>query len=347
MPQHKTKCVFCDEKFIDKTFSKHLMSEHFDKLFDDKDTQKRMESATTVKDYMMRPIEIKTKSDDKSIYFVPCCKKFYMKNDMAKKHISDNPECKPSFRTNAKDISELIKTTIQVSKTISVSGDNNTIVYNDNSKPNIFIDLSGNNVQVESFKQVIRLLTVEVDHERRQRATYCKTAEKYKKRLKELNIDISDISEVESYYSDVSSGYESDTDKCVIHYDITKEEKLFVKKHNNIDLSRDALKLRTSKDKLEQKKNKEDEEKELKKEEKTQRNWDIATLKNNIKAYKDSIAGYKDREAEGKRYLANPEESGVTQDDYNRVYDQTKKIRELNEQIASAQSEINRLEKMD
>ena len=355
MPSFKTKCSFCNESFTDRTFSKHLMSEHIDKLFSDTKNKERLEQATRAeKPWYIKPVEINFKTDSnetESLYYNPCCKKFFKKKDMAQKHINDNPECRTAHSTNAKDVYQTIVNNI-VNNTLSITGNNNTLNNTTNNTTNN-IDLSGNSVAVEPFKQIIRNMAITIDATNTQRAEYYKKYKKLKKLLDDSNISVdSEVSNVDSYYSGSEFGYESDTDteKYLERYDVSKDNKQIIKKHNiSIDISNKALKLKTPEDKLKkleakkERKRKEDEyEEEVRQDGMKEQ---ICNMKSEIKSLKENIVVNNKRLKYHESQLT-VEDSGMTQElfeDERIKYDtKNKKCLAL---ISELNSEINRLSK--
>jgi hypothetical protein len=325
MPSFKTKCSFCNESFIDKTFSKHLLNKHIDKLFSDIKNQHALERATRAdKSWLIKPVEINFTTDNdetESLYYIPCCSKFFKKEDMAKNHIIKNPECREAFMTNAKETYKTIVNNITNNiNTVTINGNNNTITQNTYN-----IDLSGNSIAVEPFKQIIRNMAVTIDAANRQRAEYYKKYMKLKKQLNDSNMSVdSDISNVDSYYSGSEFGYQSDTDneKYLERYDVSKDNKQIIKKHNiSIDISNKALKLKTPEDKL----------KKLEKKKEEQRLQDafdeqvrqgeikenIINMKSEIKSLQEKIV-HNNKELKYLKSQLTVEESGMTQELYEK-----------------------------
>jgi len=300
-PNHRIKCSYCNESFLIKAYSSHVIREHKIDIFkkDNLDELKRV-----VKNKHTRmPIEVThrvLKGDDKVEFFVPCCNKFFSRDFMAMKHLKTN-ECRVCYHTNAEKLLNEISG-ITTSVVVDISGNNNTAnthttTNNIVNNGTLIMDNSGNVVDLIAL---IKKLNITIDYLQYEKALNAKKKNKYKNKLVTINenteSDFSDVSDIESIYSEVNDDV-SDKEVCFKRFDIQKKLKTFVKKEGlNVDLSklsRDALNLRTGYEKAkeikEKKEEAEREERERLEDEKAERKWKKQAKKDAIYHLKDII----------------------------------------------------------
>jgi uncharacterized C2H2 Zn-finger protein len=332
------ECPSCKQKFLNRDYSKHINKEHESEIFVDKNNKKELEDLANKKDgRFFRPLELKV--HEKTLYYVPCCKKYYSKFETAKTH-TKKKECTDTVLQEAKNLLE--KIVINTPINIDISGNNNTANVNVTNNFN-FYDVSGNLI-----KKIVKELTTTIDVKERDMA-------EMKKKLKKLQSIFSEDERYDSDISSVQSGYDSDSESdapiTAKKFDTTKElPKKIVKQLDEakIDLSRKGLGLKTKEQKEaqqeEQKKKQEAQEafdKEIKEYERLNR---IGILKSEIISLKEQI---KKREQLHKERLElmKEENSGITQEVFDAEWSQTSKIIALKKSLMDAQSEMCKLTK--
>jgi hypothetical protein len=252
--QYRITCPYCSDAFITKCYSKHLITEHFNEIFSDKDNVKNVIEHTNTS--CVSSIEVSIK--DKKMFLVPCCNAFYSKDVQADKHLK-NKECKESCRQKAKDLLHTIdniKIVINAAP-ITITGDHNTV--NNIINNTIIVDLSGN------IKSISKDMTNMVDSARISSARNYRKAKRLSKALEQMKEAFKDNKDVQAYIKTIQ--YESDSDKsvdtirsyytideldegedeCEKHerFNVMKECRKKDMKAINIDLSREALGLST------------------------------------------------------------------------------------------------------
>ncbi len=231
---HRLECPSCKTTHLSKDYSKHLNKEHEFEIFTTKSNKKELEElASKTNGRWFRPVEVKIK--DKTLYYVPCCKKYYSRIDLATAH-NKKKECTDTVLEEAKALLQKIAP-ITITNTHTGSGD----IINNITQNITIVDLSGN--VLKTIKQLVR--TIDIKEE--DRAINVKKANKLKKILEEHNIDYdSDVSQPLSYYGD-----DEGEDDMVHRYDAEDRcNKVIVKKFKEfgLDISRDGLELRTKDD---------------------------------------------------------------------------------------------------
>ena len=334
------ECPSCKEKFLSRDYSKHISNTHETEIFSDVENKKELEELSSKKDgRFFRPVELKV--HEKTLYYVPCCKKYYSKFETAKVH-TKKKECTDIVLQEAKNLLEKIGA---ININIDISGNNNTANVNVTNNFN-FYDLSGNLI-----KKIVKEFTTTIDVERRDMA-------EMKKKLKKLQSIFGDDERYDSDTSTVKSGYDSDNESeapiTAKKFDITKElPKKIVKQLNEakIDLSRKGLGLKTKEEKeaqQEEQKKKQQEQKAFDKETKEfERLNRIGILKSEITSLKDKITNNTTRLNEIKEVPTEclvritPEQYlKSVQNDVDRL---ERSIKKYNDDINIAKSELSKL----
>ena len=274
----RVDCPFCKTDHLIKSFSNHLLSLHKEQLFKG-ENKKELESFSNLpsnrKDGVSRwfdPIELNYK--DKTLYYVPCCQKFYSKKQMAHKSHVGKPDCMRVAVANAKELLAEINERFYITNTHSGSGD----IINNITQNITVIDMSGN------LTGMIRSMTIDLDIKERDRATLHKVNNKLKKLLEENNI------EYDTDVSDVISEYDSDVSTKLNRYNPEKKiPKKFREPFKEVDLSRAGLNLRTKEHQMRELAEKAEEEKYKKEVEEYERREAIGNAKGRIIACKEKI----------------------------------------------------------
>jgi uncharacterized C2H2 Zn-finger protein len=341
---HRLECPKCKTTFLNKDYSKHLNKEHESEIFTNKENKKELESLANKKDgRFFRPLELKVY--EKTLYYVPCCKKYYSKIETAKPH-SKNKECTDIVVQEAKNLLEkvsLFNIVINTPINIDISGNNNS---HNTIAPNIVNNITIN-IDEAQLQKLLKNMVLELDVANKERAELYKKNKKMKTQVKEqFDCDIdSDVSSVLGYFTDEELSDNDDPDRKVKYYDINKNNKTIMKKLNK-DYSRKALNLSTKEQKEaqqeEQKKKQEEQEafdKETKEFERLNR---VGILKSEITSLKEQI---KKREQLHKERLElmKEENSGITQEVFDSEWSQTSKINSLKKCLMDAQSELSKL----
>jgi len=334
------ECPCCKEKFLNRDYSKHINKEHESEIFVDKNNKKELEDLANKKDgRFFRPLELKV--HEKTLYYVPCCKKYYSKFETAKTH-TKKKECTDSVLQEAKNLLE--KIVINTPINIDISGNNNTANVNVTNNFN-FYDVSGNLI-----KKVSKIFNANLDVKEREMAEMKKKLKKLKSIFNDDERYDSDISSVPSDYdSNYDSDSESDAPITAKKFDIIKElpKKVVKELHEaKIDLSRKGLGLKT-------KEQKEAQQEELRKQQEAQEAFDketkeferlnrIGILKSEITSLKEQI---KKREQLHKERLElmKEENSGITQEVFDAEWSQTSKIIALKNKLMESHFELSKL----
>jgi len=329
---HRISCCYCNETFLIKNYSKHLITEHKKDVFKKNNLDNLKQQSTSKYTSPIEVIHKNLKTNDKTEYFVPCCNKFYTKNDMARRHIRAKPECKKNYLPNTLKLYQEIVPPIEINSVVDISGNGNTATTNNIvNNGTLIMDNSGN---VVDLLALIKKLNLVIDDLAFSKAIECKTKKKFQKQLETIGEEAySDYSDIESIYSNLNDDV-SDKEVCYKRFDIAKRLPKLVKPLK-LDLSRDNLKLRTKEDKADEikadKLQKEQEEKERLEQEKADRKAEqqynkqkIWKLKDNIKTYNIAI----------KDMVANA--------DMNREYNK-KELSNLEKEIALWESQIRNI----
>lgn len=260
-PNYRITCPYCKADFLTKSYSKHLISEHIQAIFQNKENaDSLLKASKTKKPKQYGWVDLTIKGRD--YHFMPCCEAFYTKSSTAKSHMKES--CEKTFVSKAEELLERIKGTGIVINT----GDNTIINLTVQDNSGVLID-------------VIKRMTTKIDGCDEARARYYKKLQKLKNaisvfkerhaedddiidEINELYPD-SDISSVKSVYGeeDDERFMNSDDEKYTERFDATRVftgAKFF--KGCKIDLSRDALKLSTLQESMENRKAKADDKKE-------------------------------------------------------------------------------------
>lgn len=329
----RLKCSYCNETFLTKSYSSHLIHKHSNDIFNDKDNRKELEKASCRKEGGFNdPIPLKM--NDKEAYFSPCCNKFYTKVSLAEQH-RKSKDCRDKYVKNIKELLEKV-TPLVINNTHNGSGNINNITnFN-------FYDLSGNLI-----KTIVKEFTEVVENDRYNKASYFKKLEK----LRSL---FQDHPEYDSDISSVKSGYGSDDESETImsRIDIEKDIKPYNKKLSKqldeakLDLSRKGLGLRTKEDSVSEKKEKareqEEEEKFKKEQEDFERQEKIGIVKSNINGLKEKIKLY-EKKHDGYLEMMREPRNGITQEIFDNEFNQTANINKTKALLENAQSYLAKL----
>ena len=254
-------CAYCKKDFLIKSFSNHLIKEHIETIFGDKKNASQLELRVSKAKIggWFDPVEITIRG--KEMWFCCCCDTFYSKKVTADAH-RKKPECKQSFKPKGEELIKSLKET----GNIHITTGDNTII-------NLSVtDNSG--ALIECVKRLASLNDVSKSI----RADYFKKLQKVKKavatfkeRHPELEDEIdelccSDISSVKSAYDSDDSLFDDPhvQDGVLDRTDPADYMNCKFYKGCKVDISREALGLRTKaqhdKDKAEREELKREEE---------------------------------------------------------------------------------------
>jgi hypothetical protein len=268
--------------------------------------------------YWFSPIELNYK--DKTLYYVPCCEKFYSKQQMAHNAHVGKPECMKVAVANAKELLKEINERFSITNTHSGSGN----IINNITQNITVIDMSGN------LTGMVKSLVVDMDVRESDRALLHKKNLKLKKILEENNIDF------DSDVSDPLSEYDSDDSTKYNRFDpLKKIPKKYRDAFRDVDLSRAGLKLRTKEQHDEDLAAKAEEEKFQKDQEEFERRESIACAKGRIKDCKDKI-----KWTEGRIEMYSNDSETLWKKD---IDDYRLKIKKLETVIEESEKEIREL----
>ena len=136
----RLECPFCNETFLNKSYSNHLNKVHFNDLFNNKYNKKELEELSNIKNTVcFRPVEVKVK--DKEMYYVPCCKKYYSKIAQAQKHGRDKECYSKVVEETKKDLEQIVPIINNITN-IDISGNSNTVNNTTNNNTTIIQNLS-------------------------------------------------------------------------------------------------------------------------------------------------------------------------------------------------------------
>ena len=272
-------CPYCKDTFLIKSYSNHLLNNHKEEIFIVKANKEALHKLCTRKNEFFRPIDIKVQ--DKTLYYVPCCKKFYSKDTLANKH-SSKKECREVVLQNANELYNSLSPS-NIINTHNGTGD----IINNITQNITIVDMSGN------ITKTITNLVKLIDGKEARKRLEIKKKLKLKMLLEKHNIDYdTEVSEMESVYESDFSDIEDEYSRIKVpKYDLSKDMnkeryKAFIKL--GIDLSREGLKLRS--------KEEHDFDYQEKKELKIQDlETQIDTLDYEIDEYKTNIRDYEER----------------------------------------------------
>jgi len=319
-------CPFCKSDHLIKSFSNHLLSYHKEQLF--KDANKRelewfSSRPPNRKDgvsYWFDPIELNYK--DKTLYYVPCCEKFYTKKMMAHNAHVGKAECMKVAVSNAKELLNEINERFNITNTHSGSGN----IINNITQNITVIDMSGN------LTGLVKSLVVDMDVKESDRALLHKKNLKLKKLLEEHNIDF------DSDVSDPLSEYDSDDSTKFNRFDPTRQiPKKYRDAFRDVDLSRAGLKLRTKEQHEDDLAAKAEEEKFKKEQEEFERSEALACAKGRIKDCKEKI-----KWCEGKIEMYVNDSETLWKNDINEFRNKIKKYQTVIEESEKEIRELSR-----
>ena len=332
---HRLECPYCNEIFLTKSYSSHILNKHLIDILSDKDNKSELEKASLKKEGGFNdPIPIKTK--DKESYYTPCCEKFYAKESMAMKH-RKNKECRDNYVKKVKELLENVKPMIVNNNSTHTGSGNINNITNFN-----FYDLSGNLI-----KTIVKEFTEVAENERYNKASY------YKK-LEKLRSIFQDHPDYDSDISSIKSGYDSDdeSEATLSRIDFNKDIKPYNKKmakqldESKLDLSRKALGLRTKEDSIADKEEKIRRQKEEEQFEEETEQFELlerkANLKSEIISLKEKLNRYEKRHNEFLEMMKNPS-NGITQDIFDKEFSQTANINKTKKLLETVQSELAKL----
>lgn len=336
---YRIECLICKETFLNKDYSRHINLLHLKDIFSDDGNKKELKEACDKKEGGWNdPIELSVK--EKMLYYTPCCKKFYTKLSTSQKHRTKK-ECRDKYVKQCKkllsDIDDII---VDVSTTFDISGNHNVINNTNNQVINItnYYDTSGNLI-----KSIIKEASVLIETERLDKVSYFKKLSK----LRSIFKDNPEYPEYNSDISDIGSAYDSDdeSETTITRMDFKKDFEKYNKiianqlLEANIDISRKSVGLKTKEDIIKMKEEQEAFEKEQEEEERSET---IGNLRGSIKSIKDKINRYTKQHNEYLE-LMKSENSGITQDIFNKEYSQTNVINNCKKELEEKQKELSKL----